>query len=75
MAFEELGDPATDGVVVRPNVVSKFPLTDIVSAPARRRSQPHQDMKWLEWTDFEVVDTGPGITWSTGDCSRTPLAN
>ncbi len=34
-----------------------------------------QDMKWLEWTDFELVDTGPRITWSTGDCNRTPLDN
>lgn len=34
-----------------------------------------QDMKWLEWTDFELVDTGARITWSDGDCNRTPITD
>lgn len=32
---------------------------------------PH-DLKALQWSDFEVVDTGPGIVWSDGSCERTP---
>lgn len=32
-----------------------------------------QDMKWLEWTDFELVDAGERIAWSDGDCTRTPI--
>lgn len=35
---------------------------------------PH-DMKWLEWTDFELVDAGAGIAWSGGDCQRTPVTD
>jgi hypothetical protein len=34
-----------------------------------------QDLKPLQWTDFEVVDTGPPIQWSTGSCERTPIPN
>ena len=33
---------------------------------------PH-DLKDLQWSDFERVDTGAGIAWSQGDCSRTPI--
>lgn len=34
---------------------------------------PH-DLKDLQWDQFEVIDHGPAITWSEGDCSRTPIA-
>jgi serine/threonine-protein kinase len=33
---------------------------------------PH-DLKDLQWSDFDVIDRGPPITWSDGDCSRTPI--
>lgn len=32
-----------------------------------------QDLKSLSWTDFEVVELGERITWSDGDCQRTPI--
>jgi serine/threonine-protein kinase len=32
---------------------------------------PH-DLKDLQWSDFEVVDSGPAIEW-TGDCERDPV--
>ncbi len=35
---------------------------------------PH-DLKGLQWSDFEVVDAGPTIAWSSGDCRRTPIAD
>jgi serine/threonine-protein kinase len=35
---------------------------------------PH-DLKALSWSDFEVVDAGSRITWSDGDCVRTPIAD
>ncbi len=33
---------------------------------------PH-DLKALQWSDFERIDTGPTIVWSDGDCQRTPI--
>lgn len=33
---------------------------------------PH-DLKALQWTDFERVDTGPGIAWSGGSCDRMAI--
>ena len=34
---------------------------------------PH-DLKGLQWSDFEVVDAGPTIAWSSGSCERTPIS-
>ena len=34
-----------------------------------------QDLKSLQWTDFEVVDGGPEIVWSAGDCTRMQIQN
>lgn len=33
---------------------------------------PH-DLKGLDWTDFEVVELGERITYSSGDCRRDPV--
>lgn len=33
---------------------------------------PH-DLKDLQWSQFEVVDGGPPIAWSEGECTRTPI--
>lgn len=34
---------------------------------------PH-DLKALQWSDFEVVDAGPAIVWSEGECARSPIS-
>lgn len=34
---------------------------------------PH-DLKPLAWSDFEVIDSGPTLRWSSGDCTREPIA-
>lgn len=35
---------------------------------------PH-DLKGLQWSDFEVIDAGPTIAWSEGECTRTPITD
>jgi serine/threonine-protein kinase len=32
-----------------------------------------QDLKGLEWTDFEMVDGGQRYNWQDGDCSHVPI--
>lgn len=33
-----------------------------------------QDLKPLQWSDFEMVDGGQRINWQAGDCAHVPLA-
>jgi serine/threonine-protein kinase len=33
------------------------------------------DLKALTWADFEVVESGERIAWSTGECQRTPISD
>lgn len=32
-----------------------------------------QDLKGLDWTDFEMVDGGQRYDWTTGDCNHVPI--
>ncbi len=35
---------------------------------------PH-DLKALQWSDFEVIDAGAPISWSSGSCARRPVSD
>jgi len=55
------------------NITFTATADDYTTAKWSEVSLTAQDLKSLQWSDFEMVDGGQRIDWQAGDCEHVPL--